>query len=141
MTHRFQAMQKAGGQENQIVYWSNLLDWKNQTLTPNPNTICLMPFINTKDIGPMVLEIPPAATDGRQITGTITDAWQVALEDVGPAGADKGKGGKYLVLPPGYSGNVPNGYIALRSSTNMAGPLLRSNVGSGSAADIARAVN
>jgi hypothetical protein len=137
----FQAMQKAGGKENQIVYWSNLLDWKNQTLTPNPNTIYLMPFINTKDVGPMVLEIPRAARDGRQITGTITDAWQVALEDVGPAGADKGNGGKYLILPPDYRGNVPNGYIVLRSSTNMAGPLLRSNVGSGSTADIARAVN
>jgi len=47
---------------NQIVYWSRLPDWKNQTLTPNPGAICLMPFINTKD-GPMVLEIPPASED------------------------------------------------------------------------------
>ena len=35
-------------------------DWKNQTLTPNPDTIYLMPFFNTKDVGPMVMEIPPA---------------------------------------------------------------------------------
>ena len=34
--------------------------WKNQTLTPNPDTIYLNPFYNTKDVGPMVLEIPPA---------------------------------------------------------------------------------
>ena len=33
------------------------------------------------------------------------DAWQAALEDVGPAGVDKGKGGKYLILPPGYQGH------------------------------------
>ena len=66
-----------------------------------------MPFINTKGIGPMVLEIPPA--NGGQITGTIMDAWQAALEDVGPAGADKGKGGKYLILPPGYAEKIPDG--------------------------------
>jgi hypothetical protein len=86
----------------------------------------------------MVLAIPPAS--GGEITGTIMDAWQAALEDVGPAGADKGQGGKYLILPPGYAGQTPEGYIPLRSDTNMAYALLRSNVGSGSAADIAKAV-
>src|SRR5215203_2178929 len=50
----------AKGKPNQIVYWSRLPDWKNQTLTPNPDVIYLMPFFNTKDAGPMVLEIPPA---------------------------------------------------------------------------------
>jgi hypothetical protein len=43
-----------GGGFNQIVYWSRLLDWENRTLTPNPGVIYLMPFINTKDVGPMV---------------------------------------------------------------------------------------
>jgi hypothetical protein len=134
----FQAMLKVGGRENQIVYWSNLVDWKNQTLTPNPITIYLAPFINMKDVGPMVVEVPPAV--GGSVTGTITDAWQVPLEDVGPAGADRGKGGKYLILPPGYSKSIPKGYIVLRSATNMATALLRANVSSGSTADIAKAV-
>jgi hypothetical protein len=49
---------KVGGGFNQILFWSRLLDWKNQTLTPNPDVIYLMPFINTTDVGPMVLEIP-----------------------------------------------------------------------------------
>ena len=57
-------------------------DWRNQTLTPNPDTIYFMPFYNTKD-GPLVLEIPPA--DEGSITGSVDDAWQCALEDVGPA--------------------------------------------------------
>ena len=61
----------------------------------------------------MVLEIPPA--DGGSITGSVDDAWQAALEDVGPAGVDKGKGGKYLILPPGYKDKVPDGYIVLAS--------------------------
>ena len=64
----------------------------------------------------MVLEIPPA-DDGGSITGSIDDAWQTALEDVGPAGVDKGKGGKYLILPPGYKEKAPDGYIALPSHT------------------------
>ncbi len=51
------------------------------------------------------------------ITGAIDDGWQTAIEDVGPAGVDKGKGGKYLILPPGYKEKVPDGYIALRSQT------------------------
>ena len=77
------------GAFNQIVYWSRLPDWKNQTLTPNPDVIYLMPFFDTKD-GPVVMEIPPA--DDGVINGTIMDSWQVPLDDVGPAGADKGNG-------------------------------------------------
>ena len=84
-----QEMLKLGGKANQIVYWSRLPDWKNQTLTPNPDAIYLMPFINTKDVGPVVIEIPPA--DEGSITGTIMDGWQTPLADVGPAGVDAGK--------------------------------------------------
>ena len=86
-----QAMARdAKGSVNQILFWSQPSDWKNQFLTPNPDTIYFMPFFTTRDVGPMVLEIPPA--DGGSITGTIMDSWQIALEDVGPAGVDKGKG-------------------------------------------------
>ena len=134
----YQAMVQTNGAWNQIVYWSRLLDSKNQTLTPNPDTIYLMPFIETKDAGPMVLEIPPA--DDGSITGSIMDAWQAALEDVGPAGADKGQGAKYLILPPGYEDKVPDGYIALPSDTHAGYALLRSNLQSGSEADVAKAV-
>ena len=128
----------AKGKPNQIVYWSRLPDWKNQTLTPNPDVIYLMPFFNTKDVGPMVLEIPPA--DDGVINGTVMDAWQVPLEDVGPAGADKGKGGRYLILPPNHTAAVPDGYIALPSPNYQGYALLRSILNSGSDADIAKAV-
>jgi hypothetical protein len=80
----FQAFKAAGGDFNQIVYWSGLFDWKNQVLTPNPDTIYVLPFFDTKEVGPVVIEIPPAGDDG-SITGTIMDVWQAALEDVGPA--------------------------------------------------------
>jgi hypothetical protein len=94
----YQAMvRETKGAFNQIVYWSRLPDWKNQTLTPNPDAIYLMPFFNTKDVGPVVLEIPPA--DDGSITGNVVDVWQAALEDVGPPGVHKG-GCKHVILPP-----------------------------------------
>ena len=122
---------------NQIVYWSRLLDWRNQTLTPNPDAVYLMPFLNTKD-GPVVLEIPPA--EGGAIIGTVMDGWQVPLEDVGQAGVDQGAGGKYLVLPPGYDGQLPDGFITLPSQTYAGYALLRSSVASGADSDVAAAV-
>src|SRR5271155_5859441 len=117
---------KAGEGSNKIVYWSRPVNWRNQTLTPNPDTIYFMPFFNTKDIGPMVLEIPPA--DDGSITGSVDDCWQTAIEDVGPAGVDKGKGGKYLILPPGHKDQVPDGYIPMPSETYQSYGLLRSNL-------------
>jgi hypothetical protein len=134
----YQAMFQTKGAYNQIVYWSRLPDWKNQTLTPNPDVICLMPFINTKDVGPVVIEIPPA--DEGSFAGAIMDAWQVPLEDVGPAGLDNAEGGAYLILPPGYMEKVPDGYITLQSDTYAGYAVLYSNLNSGSEADIAKAV-
>jgi hypothetical protein len=129
---------KAGEGSNKIVFWSRLFDWKNQTLTPNPDSIYFMPFFDTKDVGPVVLEIPPA--DGGSITGSVDDCWQTAIEDVGPAGVDKGKGGKYLILPPSYKDKVPPGYIPLQTYNYEGYALLRSILKGGSGADIANAV-
>ncbi|MBX9589363.1 MAG: DUF1254 domain-containing protein [Hyphomonadaceae bacterium] len=134
----YQAVREINGGLNQIVYWSRLPDWKLQTLTPNPDAIYFTTFINAKETGPVVIEIPPA--DDGSITGTIMDAWQAALEDVGPAGVDKGRGGKYLVLPPGHANKVPSGYVVLPSDTNQGYALLRSILKGGSEADVAKAV-
>ncbi|HKE43436.1 MAG TPA: DUF1254 domain-containing protein [Steroidobacteraceae bacterium] len=133
----FEQRHKVNADWNQVLYWSRLPDWMNQTLTPNPDTTYFFPLYNTQD-GPVVIEIPPAGEGS--ITGTVDDAWQTALEDVGPAGVDKGKGGKYLILPPGYKGTVPAGYIPLQSATFVGFGGLRSNVKSGSDADVARAI-
>jgi hypothetical protein len=129
----------ARGEMNQIVYWSRLFDWKNQTLTPNPDVIYAMPFFDLSTAGPMVIEIPPADDDG-SITGTIMDCWQSPLEDVGPAGKDAGQGAKYVVLPPGYPDAVPDGFVPLPSRNLEGYALLRSIPRSGSDDDVARAV-
>ena len=128
----------AKGASNKIVYWSRLLDWKNQTLTPNPDAIYLMPFYDATH-GPVVLEIPPA--DEGSITGSIDDGWQAALADVGPAGIDAGKGGKFLILPPDHQAPVPDGYLPMPSPTFCGYALLRSNLKSGSESNIAKAVD
>lgn len=133
-----QAAIQNGGAANQVIYWSQPVNWKNQTLTPNPDTIYLNPFYDTRK-GPMVLEIPPA--DGTSvIVGSADTAWQNALADVGPAGEDKGKGGKYLITPPGYEGKAPEGYFVLPSDTYQGFVILRSNFKSRSKADIDAAV-
>jgi len=133
-----QAVIANGGAANQMLYWSRPVNWKDQALTPNPNTIYFNPFYDTTS-GPVVLEIPPAEGES-SITGSIDDAWQCALEDVGPAGVDRGNGGKYLITPPGYKGTPPSGYIVVPSDTYRGFAILRSNFKSGSDADIAAAV-
>jgi hypothetical protein len=123
---------------NEIVYWGRPLDWHNQTLTPNPNAIYLMAFFNTKEVGPVVIEVPPA--EGGLLNANIVDIWQMPLEDAGLTGADEGKGGKYLLLPPGYAEKVPDGYIPLQSGTFATYALMRSNLKSYSDTDIAASV-
>jgi hypothetical protein len=133
-----QAALANGAKANQVVYWSQPVNWKNQTLTPNPDTIYLNPFYDTSK-GPVVVEIPPADAD-HVIVGSFDVAWQNALADVGPAGADKGKGAKYLITPPGYTEKAPDGYIVLPSETYRGFVILRSNFKSRSDADIKSAV-
>jgi hypothetical protein len=133
-----QAALAHGAKANQVVYWSQPVNWKNQTLTPNPDTIYLNPFYDTT-AGPVVLELPPAKAGG-VIVGSFDDAWQNALVDVGPAGVDKGQGAKFLITPPGYDQQPPAGYIVLPSRTYRGFVILRSNFPSRSDADIAAAV-
>jgi hypothetical protein len=130
---------KVGAGSNKVVYWSKLSDWRNQTLTPNPDAVYFMPFFDTKDVGPVVLEIPPA-DEGGSITGSVMDCWQAALEDVGPAGVDNGKGGKCLILPPNYKEKIPDGYIAMPSGNIQGYALLRSILQTGGDAGVAKAV-
>ncbi|UUF15704.1 MULTISPECIES: DUF1254 domain-containing protein [Flavobacterium] len=134
-----ESLVKVKGDYNQIIYWSGLINSKNQTLTPNPDVIYVNPLYDTRQ-GPVVLEIPPVEGVS-SLTGSLDDGWQTAIEDIGPAGVDKGKGGKYLILPPNYKDAVPLGYIPMPSSTFKGYAILRSNLTDGSPNDIKRAVD
>ena len=130
---------KTDGKVNEVIYWGKPLDWHNQTLTPNPDTLYFMTFLNTKDVGPIVIEIPPAGDDG-SLNANIVNVWQAPLEDAGLLGVDKGKGIKLLVLPPDYKGEVPDGYESLQPDTWGSYALIRSNLKSHDAADVAKSL-
>jgi hypothetical protein len=129
---------KTAGKVGQVIYWGRPLDSRNQTLTPNPDALYLMTFFNTKD-GPIVLDLPPGDKNG-SFNGNIVTAWQMPLEDAGLLGVDKGKGGKFLILPPGYKGTPPKGYIPLQSDTFGGYALIRSNLVSHDPADVEKSI-
>ncbi len=129
---------KTAGRVGQVIYWGRPLDAKNQTLTPNPDALYFMTFFNTKN-GPVVLDLPRGDRNG-SFNGNIVTVWQMPLEDAGLLGIDKGKGGKFLILPPAYTGKVPNGYYVLRSDTFGGYALIRSNLASHSDADVAKSI-
>lgn len=121
---------------NDIVFWSKPANWKNQTTTPNVSSRYVYFNFNTKE-GPVVLEVPPLAKAG--LLGTLIDAWQAPLIDIGPEGEDQGKGGKYLLLPPDFTSEVPHGYISVRSETYNGFGLFRSIPKGSSEVDAANA--
>lgn len=136
---RQEMLTKTPGKVNQFIYWGRPLDWRNQTLTPNPDTLYFMAFFDTKGAGPMVLEVPPGDDQG-SLNGNIVTVWQTSLEDVGLLGVDHGSGGKFIILPPGYQGTIPDGYSILRPDTYAGYALVRSNLKSHSDADVAASI-
>ncbi len=102
-----------GGDDNTILAWSKVAGPNAELLTANDTTPYILAMSDLSK-GPAVLEVPPA-TEKAQLYGQIVDMWQFAIADVGPVGLDKGKGGKYLFLPPGYDGPMPEGTIVLHS--------------------------
>src|SRR5262245_12835907 len=105
-------MQEFGAKTaQQVVVWESLMDAKTLLLTPNTETVYGLGFLYLAKDGPTVIEAPP------RMLGAAMDTLQRFLVDIGPLGPDKGKGGKYLFLPPGYAGEVPDGYFVVKSPT------------------------
>ncbi len=136
---RQEMLARTPGKVGQVIYWGHPLDWKNQTLTPNPDALYFMVFFTTKD-GPVVLDLPPAE-DKASFNGNIVTAWQLPLEDAGLLGYDKGKGGKFVVLPPGYKEKLPDGYIPLQAEVYGGYMLFRSNLRSHADADVQASID
>jgi hypothetical protein len=102
-----------------VPIWEQLVDSRTVELTANDNTPYTWFWVDLRN-GPLVLEVPP------KVLGLIDDMWYHYVVDLGFTGADKGKGGKYLLLPPGYQGTVPEGYHVVRCPTYSVWPVWRS---------------
>jgi hypothetical protein len=116
-----------GAGYNVLPIWKNRLDARTLVTTPNSDVIYAMSYVDLGTDGPLVLEAPP------MLQGILLDFWQRPIPvdggkfagDVGLPGPDGGKGGKFLLLPPGYKGSVPDGYFVYRSGTNNVFVFLR----------------
>ena len=110
---------------NKIQIWQQLMDSKTLLLTGNTSTLYSFTTLDLKTDGPTVVELPPG------MLGALDDAWFRYVGDFGPAGQDKAKGGKYVVLPPDYKGTVPDGYFVLKSPTYRNWIFLRASIADG----------
>lgn len=76
------------------------MDSRSVFLTANDNTVYSWAWLDLSK-EPLVVEVPP------KVLGLVDDMWYRWAGDVGITGPDRGRGGKYLLLPPGYKGAVP----------------------------------
>jgi hypothetical protein len=128
---KFGSEKAFGAGYNVLPVWKKRLDAKTLVTTPNSDVIYAMSYLDLGRDGPMVFEAPPG------LQGILLDFWQrpipgptigghVFAGDVGLPGPDGGKGGKFLILPPGYDKPVPDGYFVYRSGTDNVFVFLRS---------------
>ncbi len=104
------ACRALGPVNHTVPIWEQLVDSRTVGLTFNDNTVYSWAWVNIND-GPLVLELPP------KVLGAVQDMWFRWVVDLGITGPDGGKGGKYLLLPPGYNGEVPSGHYVVKSPT------------------------
>lgn len=106
-------LQASGVEDNGgVMIWSELLDAQSLLLTANADTVYYIFVLDLSD-GPMVVETPPNAL------GVFDDFNFEHVIDFGNPGPDRGQGGRYLLLPPGYDGPLPDdGYFVAESGTN-----------------------
>ncbi len=103
-------LREIGAENGTVGIFENLMDSRSLFLTANTETIYFWSWLDLKN-GPVIIETPP------NILGVIDDFWFRYVVDLGNAGPDKGKGGKYVVVPPGYEGELPEGYFVVKSPT------------------------
>jgi hypothetical protein len=110
-----------GADFNDLIIADNYADPKGVWLTPNDTTIYALANVDLGKSGPIVVEIPPGA-----IVGILDDFWQRSISDIGLPGPDGAKGGKFLLLPPSYKGDIPQtGYHVLQGTMNNYNAMVR----------------
>ncbi len=109
---------------NQMVIFDELMDSDSLFLTGNAGTVYITSFLDLKKDGPIVVEMPAGTGPG-----ILVDAFTRYIVNFGPPGPHRGKGGKFLILPPGYDeedvkGIVPQGVYHIAKSRGWTNWLL-----------------
>jgi len=105
-----EGLREVGAVNGTVGIFENLMDSRTLFLTANTESVYAITWLDLKD-GPMVVESAP------NTLGILDDFWFENVTDLGNAGPDRGQGGKFLILPPGYDGEVPEGYFTFESQT------------------------
>ena len=100
-----------GAGYNVLPIWKDRMDSRAWVPTPNADVIYSMSYLDLKENGPLVVAAPP------NVIGMFTDFFQRTITDVGLIGPDRARGGLYLLLPPDYDGEIPQGYFTFKSRT------------------------
>jgi hypothetical protein len=113
---------------NVLPIWKERMDSRAWIPTPNGDVIYTLGFLDLKETGPLVVAAP------RDVIGMFTDLFQRTITDVGAIGPDRARGGLYLLLPPDYDGEIPQGYFAFKSRTYNVLLFFRTVMGKGATA-------
>lgn len=106
----FAGLKQAGFEANRSAAVFQITP-KQVIFTPNSDTpYTLIPL--DLSAGPIVVELPAG-----QLLCVVNDLNQRFVMDLGVPGPDAGKGGKHLILPPGYKEQVPGGYFVGTATT------------------------
>ena len=105
---------------NKVAIADRLLDFDPLFLTGNTDTVYASAILDLERDGPTVVEIPKGCGPG-----TVNDAWFRFIIDMGGPGPDRGAGGKYLIVPEGYDGAIPDGYFVATSPSSVNWLILR----------------
>ena len=99
---------------NKVVIFDELMDSNPLFLTGNTDTVYALALFDLAADGPTVVEVPP-----RCGPGTVNDAYFRFVIDMGAPGPDRGQGGKYLIVPTDFDGEIPEGYFVGRSPSSV----------------------
>ncbi len=105
-----EGFREVGAVNGTVGIFEDLMDARTLFLTANTESVYAVTWLDLKD-GPMVVESAP------DTLGILDDFFFGHVTDLGNAGPDRGEGGRFLILPPGYEGEVPDGYHTFTSRT------------------------
>ena len=106
----FYDKEKIGASNLDVIYWSDFLTSDTEILTGNISVLYSVAELDL-NYGPVVLEIPEG------LYGGVNNLYQQPIVDIDSSGPDEGAGGKFLITPPGYQGELPDGYFIEQSDT------------------------